>query len=374
MIYLDHHATTPVDERVLAAMLPYFSEHFGNASSRQHAVGWKAERAVEGAREQVAALIHANDPKEIIFTSSATEANNLAIAGAVGSPAGHVVSVATEHASVRAQLAERGFPTTEVPVDAEGFVSPRAIEAALRPDTRLVCVMLANNEIGTIQRLDEIAAICRARDVWLLSDAVQAAGHVAIDVNALGVDLLSLSAHKIYGPKGVGALWIRRSKPQVLLDPQTFGGGQERGLRAGTLNVPGIVGFGAAAAIAAEMVGDPALLALRERLRAQLFAGIDGLVLNGPLDRRLPGNLNVSVPGVDGEGLLLAVTKEVAVSSGSACSSGIEGPSHVLLAIGRSIELAHASLRFGIGRTNNEAEIDAAAKVAIAAAKQVKRC
>ncbi len=373
-IYLDHHATTPLDERVLEAMLPYFRERFGNASSRQHRHGIRAEQAVERAREHIAALIGARDAKEIIFTSGATEANNLAIAGALTGSGGPVVSVVTEHASVRETVRARAQPLYEVPVASSGLVDPDAIEAALTSDTRLACVMLANNEIGVIQPIADIAARCRARGVWLLTDAAQAAGRVAIDVQALGVDLLSLSAHKLHGPKGVGALWLRRSRPQVLLAPQLFGGGHERGLRPGTLNVPAIVGFGEAARLALEALDSERerLLHLRERLREQLFSALDGLVLNGALEPRLPNNLNVSVDGVDGESLLMEITKDVSLSSGSACASASLEPSHVLLALGRSPELAHASLRFGLGRFNTEQEIDTAAAVTIAAVRRLR--
>jgi cysteine desulfurase len=370
MIYLDHHSTTPVDERVLAAMLPYFRERFGNASSRQHAFGWRAELAVETAREHVAALLGAKDPKEIVFTSGATEANNLALFGAIDGERDHVVSVVTEHASITEPLSH--IASTLVGVDGEGFVSPQALEAAITKRTALVSVMWANNEIGVIQPLHEIARMCREKDVWVMSDVAQAAGKIPLDVN--GLDIVTLSAHKIYGPQGVGAMWVRRSKPRVLLEARLFGGGQERRLRPGTLNVAGIVGFGEAARIAKlELREEGArLLRLRERLRNTLFERLTGVVLNGPLRDRLPGNLNVSFSGLNGEMLVSEVSKEVAVSSGSACTSASLEPSHVLRAIQRSEELAHASLRLGLGRDTTEAEIDRAAEAIVSAVTKLR--
>jgi cysteine desulfurase len=371
-IYLDHHATTPTDPRVVDVMLPYFTTHFGNASSREHAFGWTAAHAVERAREQVAALIGCTDPKEIIFTSGATEANNLAIKGithALSAHGSHVVSVVTEHASVLEALAEAH--QTLLPVNQEGYLSVAAVDAALTHETVLCCVMLANNEIGVIQPLSEIAAVCHARNVLLLSDAVQAAGHIPVDVTALGVDALTLSAHKLHGPKGVGALWLRRSKPRVPMDALLHGGGHERGYRAGTLNVPGIVGFGEAARIALlELASERTRVA---QLRDRLFGKLRDVVLNGPsLADRLPHNLNVSVPGVDGETLLMEL-RDIAVSSGSACASASLAPSHVLRAIGRSDDLAHASLRFGLGRFTTEDEIDRAAIHVLNAIDKLKR-
>lgn len=366
--YMDHQATTPLDPRVLEAMLPYFGARFGNASSRQHAYGWQAERAVERAREQVAALLGVADPKELLFTSGATEANNLAIRGVAEAvwregAAPHLVTVATEHSSVLApcrMLAERGATLTELPVDAEGFVDLAAFDAAMQQRPQLVCVMLANNEVGTLQRLAELSARAHAAGALVLSDVVQAVGKVPVALPALGVDLASLSAHKLYGPQGVGALYVRRGKPRVELEPLVYGGQHERGLRAGTLNVPGIVGFGAAGALAAAELPEEAerISGLRAALEVHLSAA--KLVVNGPVDpaRRLPGTLNVSVPGVDGEVLLMALRDVVALSSGSACASADKAPSHVLTAMGRSAELAHASLRFGLGRFTTRAEVD----------------
>jgi cysteine desulfurase len=365
-IYLDHHATTPVDPRVVEQMLPYFTEHFGNAASRQHAFGWKADEAVEHARHQVARLIGAR-AKEIVFTSGATEANTLAIRGAVAArrdQGAHVVTVATEHKAVLdvcQAVAADGGRVTVVPVERDGRVDPARVAAALAPDTVLVSVMTANNEIGVIHPVADISAICRARGVWLHTDAVQAAGHVPFDVEALGVDLASFSAHKMYGPKGVGALYVRRA-PKVTLVPQTVGGGQEQGLRAGTLNVPGIVGFGAAAGIAREVVTSegPRVAHLRDRLLAGLTQALAAVTVNGSMTARLPHNLHVSFAGVDGEALMTSLADDVAVSSGSACASGSREPSHVMTALGAGAAERWGALRFGLGRGTTAAEIDAA--------------
>ncbi|MCC6808478.1 MAG: cysteine desulfurase [Deltaproteobacteria bacterium] len=378
-IYLDHHATTPLDPRVLAAMQPYFTVDFGNASSRQHAYGWTAAHAVDRAREHVAALIGADDPKEIIFTSTATEANNLVLKGlAAALDEDHFVSVVTEHASVLEPLAalkEQGKRVTLLPVDGAGMVSVDAVRGAIEDRTIAVCVMLANNEIGTLQPLAEIAAVCRERDVYCVSDIVQAAGHIPVDVKALGLDAATLSAHKLHGPKGAGALWLRRSKPRVPIAAQIHGGGHERELRAGTLNVPAIVGFGEAARIArAELDTDAARQrSLRDRLFQRITAGARGIVLNGPSleGARLPHNLNISIEGVDGEALLMEL-RDLAVSSGSACASSTLEASHVLRAIGRSDELAHAALRFGLGRFTSEAEIDVAADHVVAGVARLR--
>ena len=365
-IYLDHHATTPVDPRVLQTMLPYFTQLFGNASSRQHAFGWQAEEAVEQARQQVAQLIGAR-AKEIVFTSGATEANTLAIRGAVAARrdrGAHVVVVTTEHKAVLdvcAALEREGCTVTRVPVERDGRVDRGRFAAALRPDTVLASVMTANNEIGVIHPVRELAQACRAGGVWLHTDAVQAAGHVPVDVEALDVDLASLSAHKMYGPKGVGALYVRRT-PKVVIEPQVVGGGQERGLRAGTLNVPGIVGFGAAAAICrAEMAVEAVrVAALRDRLLEGLRGGLGDVTVNGSMTFRLPHNLHVSFDGVDGEALMTSLADDVAVSSGSACASGSREPSHVMTALGREAADSWGAVRFGLGRGTTADEIDLA--------------
>jgi cysteine desulfurase len=370
MIYLDHHATTPVDARVLDAMLPYFTEKFGNAASKQHRFGWEANEAVERARQQVAALIGAGS-KEIVFTSGATEANNLAIKGVAAARRApstslgtrerdHLVTVATEHKAVldpMMRLQQESWRVTVLPVPASGVIDLVALEAAVTERTVLVSVMAANNEIGVLQPIAEAAAIAHAKGAWFHTDAVQAAGRVPFDVQATGVDFASLTAHKIYGPKGVGALYVRRKN--VAIAAQIDGGGHERGLRSGTLNVPGIVGFGRAAEIArAEMAEEAKRVGgLRDRLLEGLRAKISGVTVNGTMTARLAGNLNLSFEGIDGEALLLGLD-EVAVSSGAACTQA--EPSHVLTALGLSNEQALASLRFGIGRSTTAAEIDRA--------------
>jgi len=365
-IYLDHQATTPVDPRVVDAMLPYFTEHFGNAASRQHVFGWKADEAVEHARHQVARLVGAR-AKEIVFTSGATEANTLALRGAVQARrdrGAHVVTVATEHKAVLdtcARLAREGCEVTVLPVEPDGRLDPGRFADALRPDTVVASVMAANNEIGVLQPLAALAAACRARGVWLHTDAVQAAGHVPVDVEALGVDLASFSAHKMYGPKGVGALYVRRS-PRVTLEPQVVGGGQEQGLRAGTLNVPGIVGLGAAAAMAREGLAAemPRVAALRDRLLAGLERALDGVAVSGSRTERLPHNLHVRFAGVDGEALMTSLADDLAVSAGSACASGSREPSHVMTALGVDVVDRWGAVRFGLGRGTTADEIDRA--------------
>lgn len=364
MIYLDHHATTPVDPEVFEVMAPYFTRKFGNAASRQNRLGWEAQQAVEHARGQVAALIGA-DAREIVWTSGATEANNLALKGLaeVAGPARHhFVTVATEHKSVLdscRRLERQGCRVTVLGVDGQGALDLDLLRASVTPETAAVSVMAANNEIGLLAPLAAIAAIAHEQGALLHTDAVQAAGKVPFDVNAAGVDLASLTAHKSYGPKGVGALYVRRKNPRVTIAALFDGGGHERGMRSGTLNVPGIVGFGAAAALAGQQMGAEAarLLRLRQRLLDGLRARVTDVVVNGPLDARLPGNLNVSFPGVDGEALLISLCEDVAVSSGAACTAA--EPSHVLRALGRPVDLALASLRFGLGRWTTEEEIDA---------------
>jgi len=362
-IYLDYHATTPVDPRVLEAMLPYFTERFGNAASRSHKFGWDADAAVARARHQAAALIGAGD-NEIVFTSGATESNNLAIKGVIqahGNRLCHVITTAIEHKSVLDTcrgLTSQGHRITFLGVNHDGRVDPSDVARAIEPDTILVSVMAASNEVGSIQPLAEIGAITRDRGVLFHTDAAQAAGKIPLDVKTLGVDLLSFTAHKMYGPKGVGALFIRR-KSRVKLAPVLEGGGQERGLRPGTLNVPGIVGLGRAAEInAAELWTEgPRLGALRDRLYEGLCRAIPNVGLNGTLERRLPHNLSVHFTGIAGESLLVAID-DIALSSGSACNSGSIEPSYVLEACGIPDDLALSSIRFGLGRFTTEEEID----------------
>jgi cysteine desulfurase len=360
--YLDYSATTPVDPRVAAKMIPWLTEHFGNPASRSHSYGWEAEQAVEEAREQVAALVGA-DAKEIIWTSGATESNNLAIKGAAHfyrSKGKHVITVKTEHKAVIdpvRELEREGFEATYLDVQENGLIDLDAFKAALRPDTILVSVMMVNNEIGVIQPIEEIGEICRERGIVFHVDSAQATGKVDIDLSKLKVDLMSFSAHKTYGPKGVGALYVRR-KPRVRLEAQMHGGGHERGLRSGTLATHQIVGMGEAFRIAREeMTAENARI---RRLRDKLLAGltdIEATYVNGDLERRVPHNLNISFAYVEGESLIMAV-KDIAVSSGSACTSASLEPSYVLRALGRDDELAHSSIRFSIGRFTTEEEID----------------
>ena len=363
-IYFDNQATTPVDPRVLEAMLPYFTEHFGNAASRNHKYGWEAEEAVEVGRKQVADLIGAN-PKEIVFTSGATESDNLAIKGAASmyrEKGDHIITAVTEHKAVIdtcKRLEKDGFRVTYLPVKKDGLIDLDRLRAAITDKTILITIMAANNEIGVLQPIAEIGAIAKEKGVLFHTDAVQAAGKVPFDVNAANVHVASLSAHKIYGPKGVGALYVRRRNPRVLLTPIIDGGGHERGMRSGTLNVPGIVGFGKAAELCRlEMDAESARVgALRDRLNEKLHAGLDQLYINGSMEHRLPGNLNISFAYVEGESLLMGIN-DVAVSSGSACTSASLEPSYVLKALGTGDELAHSSIRFGLGRFNTEEEVD----------------
>jgi cysteine desulfurase len=363
-IYFDNHATTPVDPRVLETMMPYFTTAFGNAASRNHVFGWRAESAVEQAREHIAALI-GGQAKEIVFTSGATESNNLAIKGVLEfyeSKGNHIITAATEHKAVIdtcKYLERRGARVTFLPVRPDGLIDLDELRSAITDKTVLVSIMFANNEIGVLQPVSEIGKICKERGVLFHCDAVQAAGKVPLDVEAMGMDLVSISAHKMYGPKGVGALWVRRGKPRVRLAPNLHGGGHERGMRSGTLNVPGIAGFGRAAEIArAEMAEESArVLALREHLRDRIAAEIPECFVNGSLEHRLAGNLNFSVAYVEGESLLMAL-KDIALSSGSACTSASLEPSYVLRALGVGDELAHSSLRVGLGRFNTRDEVD----------------
>ena len=363
-IYLDYHATTPVDPRALEAMLPYFTAQFGNPASRSHKFGWDADKAVERARQQVARLIAAS-AQEIVFTSGSTESNNLALKGVAAllrQKGDHIVTTVVEHKSVLDvghQLERDGWSVTYLPVDRDGRVAPDAVASAVSDRTVLVSIMAANNEIGTIQPLAEIGAITRSHGVLLHTDASQAAGKIPLDVQSIGIDLLSFTAHKMYGPKGVGALYVRRRALPSPLTPLFHGGGHERGVRSGTLNVPGIVGFGRAAEVnAQEMPAESVrLAALRDRLFERLTERLPGVGLNGPRENRLPHNLNVHFTGVEGEAILMAID-DIALSSGSACSSGKIEPSYVLKAIGVSDTLALASVRFGLGRSTTEAEID----------------
>jgi cysteine desulfurase len=363
-IYLDNHATTQMDPRVLAAMTPYFIEHFGNAASRNHEFGWVAEQAVEKARKQVADLIGAN-AKEIIFTSGATESDNLAIKGVAemyAEKGNHIITAATEHKAVLdtcKKLEKNGYRITYLPVQGDGLIDLEMLKEAITDKTILVTIMYANNEIGVVQPVAEIGKICRERGVLFHTDGVQAIGKIPVDVNKDNIDIMSITAHKLYGPKGVGALYVRRRNPRVQLTAQMDGGGHERGMRSGTLNVPGIVGLGEACAICqAEMaVESKRLQYLRDRLKARLEAGLDEIYLNGSWEHRLPHSLNVSFAYVEGESLLMGIN-DVAVSSGSACTSATLEPSYVLKALGLGDDIAHSSIRFGIGRFNTEEEID----------------
>ncbi|MEH2316121.1 cysteine desulfurase family protein [Nostoc sp.] len=386
-IYLDCHATTPVDERVLAAMLPYFTEHFGNPSSISHIYGWEAEAAVKQTREILAAAINAT-PEEIVFTSGATEANNLAIKGvaeAYFKKGQHIITVATEHSAVIDPcnyLKSLGFEITILPVKKDGLIDLTELKKAFRPETILVSVMAANNEIGVLQPLAEIGEMCRDRlhpdgsdrNIIFHTDAAQAIGKIPLDVQAMKIDLMSLTAHKVYGPKGIGALYVRRRNPRVQLAPQQHGGGHERGMRSGTLYTPQIVGFGKAVeiALAEQATETQRLTQLRQNLWEQL-SQIEGIHLNGHPQARLSGNLNISVDGVDGAALLLGLQPVMAVSSGSACSSATTAPSHVLTALGHSEQLAYASVRFGIGRFNTQEEIALVAKQAIATIESLRK-
>ncbi|MBE8967306.1 IscS subfamily cysteine desulfurase [Nostocales cyanobacterium LEGE 12452] len=371
-IYLDCHATTPVDERVLAAMLPYFTEKFGNPASIGHVYGWEAEAAVKQTREILAGAINAT-PEEIVFTSGATEANNLAIKGvaeAYFKKGQHIITVATEHSAVIDPcnyLKSLGFEITILPVQKDGLIDLTELKKAFRPETILVSVMAANNEIGVLQPLAKIGEMCHEHNIIFHTDAAQAIGKIPLDVQAMKIDLMSLTAHKVYGPKGIGALYVRRRDPRVQLAPQQHGGGHERGMRSGTLYTPQIVGFGKAVeiALAEQETETQRLTQLRQRLWEQL-SQVEGIHLNGHPKQRLAGNLSISVEGVDGAALLLGLQPVMAVSSGSACSSANTAPSHVLTALGHPQQLAYASIRFGIGRFNTEEEIDIVAKHAIA--------
>ena len=378
-IFMDYHSTTPVDPRVIEEMLPYFNEKFGNAASRSHAFGWTAEEAVDYSRERIAKLINAQSEKEIVFTSGATESNNVAIKGVAEfykEKGDHIITTVIEHKAVLdtcKRLEKEGFQVTYLGVGKDGRVDPDDVKKAITDKTILVSVMLANNEIGTVQPLAEIGKITRERGVLLHSDAVQGVGKVPFDVQSMNVDLASITAHKMYGPKGVGGLYVRRSKPRVRLVAQMDGGGHERGMRSGTLNVPGIVGFGKAAELMMKegKAEGERLLALRERLRNKLMSSLEEVYVNGSLEHRLPGNLNVSFAFVEGEAMMMAI-KDVAVSSGSACTSASLEPSYVLRALGVGDELAHSSIRFGLGRYTTEEEIDYVADLVIDKVKHLR--
>jgi cysteine desulfurase len=378
-IYMDYNATTPADPRVVEAMVPYFFETFGNAASRSHVFGWKAEEAVEASREHVARLVGAESPKEIVFTSGATESNNLALKGVAEfyrEKGNHIVTSVVEHKAVLdtcKRLEKSGFEVTYLPVDRFGMVDPGDVKKALSDRTILVSIMLANNEVGTVQPVAEIGRLTRERGVLFHCDAVQGAGKVDFNVVKANVDLASITAHKMYGPKGVGALYVRRSKPRVRLVAQLDGGGHERGMRSGTLNVPGIVGFGKAAQILNAGWRDESarIFAQRERLRERLFAAIDDVHLNGHPERRLPGSLNVAFNYVEGEAMMMAI-KDVAVSSGSACTSASLEPSYVLRSMGVDEENAHSSIRFGLGRFTTDDEVDYVADLVISKVNKLR--
>ena len=365
LIYLDNNATTPTDPRVVEAMLPYFYEIPGNAASRNHPYGWKAEEAVEYAREQVADLIHA-DPKEIIFTSGATESDNLAIKGVFemyASKGNHIITVKTEHKAVLdacKKVEKLGGEVTYLDVKNDGLIDLEVLEAAITDKTILVSVMWANNETGVIQPMKEIGDICRKHGVLFMSDATQAVGKIPVDPKAVGVHLMAFTSHKMYGPKGVGALFVNRKNPRVKVTAQMDGGGHERGMRSGTLNVPGIVGFGKAAALAkAEMAQDTERLsALRDKLEKAFTENVEEVYINGNIDHRMPHVTNISFKHVEGEGLMMTFNQNIAVSSGSACTSASLEPSYVLVALGLGDDLAHSSIRFSLGRFTTEEDVD----------------
>ncbi len=377
-VYFDNHATTPVDPRVLEAMLPYFTEKFGNAASRNHEFGWRAEEAVENARAQIARLINAH-PKEIVFTSGATESDNLAIKGVAEmhrAKGNHIITQVTEHKAVLDSckgLEKYGYEITYLPVDSDGLVSVADLAKAIAPKTILISIMYANNEIGVVQPIEEIGKIARKHGVLFHVDAVQAVGKIPVDVQKDNIDLLSISAHKLYGPKGVGALYVRRKNPRVQIASMIDGGGHERGMRSGTLNVPGIVGLGKACELCQkEMAAESARVGrLRDKLKNALEGGLDSTAINGSMVHRLPNNLNISFAHVEGESLLMGIN-DVAVSSGSACTSAAIEPSYVLRALGVSEDLAHSSIRFGLGRFNTEEEVDYVAGRVIETVKRLR--
>jgi cysteine desulfurase len=377
-IYMDNQATTAVDPRVLEAMLPYFTEKFGNAASRNHEFGWKAEEAVENARAQIARLIRAN-PREIVFTSGATESDNLAIKGMVEAyreKGNHIITQATEHKAVLdvcKHLEKSGCEVTYLPVAPDGLIDLEGLRRAVTPRTILISIMYANNEIGVIQPIEEIGKIAKEKKIVFHVDAVQALGKIPVDVQRDGIDLLSISAHKIHGPKGVGALYVRRKDPRVAIAAMIDGGGHERGMRSGTLNVPGIVGLGKACELCMKEMPEQSerLRRLRDRLKEAIMSRLDGTAVNGSLARRLPNNLNLSFSCVEGDALLMGIN-DVAVSSGSACTSAMIEPSYVLRALGVSEDLAHSSIRFGLGRFNTEEEVDYVADRVVETVKRLR--
>ena len=377
-IYMDNHATTPLDPRVLEAMMPYMTNVFGNAASRNHQFGWAAEEAVENAREQIAKLIGAT-AKEIIFTSGATESNNLAIKGVAEmyrEKGNHIITAATEHKAVLdtcKRLEKYGYKVTYLPVQKDGLVNLGELKAAMTDKTILVTIMFANNEIGVLQPIEQIGKLCRERGILFHTDATQAVGKVPVNVNTQNIDIMSLSGHKMYGPKGVGALYVRRKNPRVQLQALIDGGGHERGMRSGTLNVPGIVGLGKASELAMEEMATESkrLTAMRERLRQTIEKNLDDVYVNGNYEHRLPGNLNMSFLYVEGESLLMGIN-DIAVSSGSACTSATLEPSYVLKALGLGDDLAHSSIRFGLGRFNTDAEVDYVANKIVDVVKKLR--
>jgi cysteine desulfurase len=377
-IYMDNHATSPVDPRVLEAMMPYLTGIFGNAASRNHSFGWEAEGAVEKAREQVAKLIGAT-AKEIIFTSGSTESNNLALKGIAEmyrERGNHIITQVTEHKAVLdtcKRLEKSGYRVTYLPVKADGLIDLEDLKRAFDEKTILVSIMFANNEIGVVQPVTEIGKLCRERNVIFHTDGVQAVGKIPVDVNSMNIDVLSLTAHKIYGPKGVGALYVRRRNPRVQISEQINGGGHERGMRSGTLNVPGIVGLGKACELAGQEMAEEGerLRKLRDKLKAKLEGSLDYIHVNGSMEHRLPNNLNISFVYVEGESLLMGIN-DVAVSSGSACTSATLEPSYVLKALGLGDDVAHSSIRFGLGRFNTEAEVDYVADKVIDIVKKLR--
>jgi cysteine desulfurase len=377
-IYMDNHATTPVDPRVLEEMLPYFHQKFGNAASRNHAFGWVAEEAVEQARERIAKLVGAST-KEIIFTSGATESDNLAIKGVAEmyrEKGNHIITAVTEHKAVLdtcKRLEKYGYRVTYLPVMKDGLIDLDDLRRAMDEKTILVSLMAANNEIGVLQPVAEIGKLCHEKGVLFHSDATQAVGKVPMDVSKMGIDLMSISAHKMYGPKGVGALYVRRKNPRVQVSPIIDGGGHERGMRSGTLNVPGIVGLGRACDICLNEMPEETkrLSGMRDRLKDKIMSGLDEVYINGSVEHRLPHNLNISFAYVEGESLLMGIN-DVAVSSGSACTSATLEPSYVLKALGTGDDLAHSSIRFGIGRFNTDAEVDYVAERVIETVKRLR--
>jgi cysteine desulfurase len=377
-IYMDNQATTALDPRVLEAMLPYFTEKFGNAASRNHEFGWKAEEAVENARAQLARLIRAT-PREIVFTSGATESDNLAIKGVAESyraKGNHIITQATEHKAVLdscKRLEKYGYEVTLLPVAQDGLIDLDELRRAITPQTILISIMYANNEIGVIQPIAEIGKIAKEHKILFHVDAVQAVGKIPVDVQRDSIDLLSISAHKLYGPKGIGALYVRRKDPKVEISPTIDGGGHERGMRSGTLNVPGIVGLGKACELCQKEMPEegPRLARLRDKLKDAITASLDGTGVNGSMTHRLPNNLNLSFSGVEGDALLMGIN-DVAVSSGSACTSAMIEPSYVLRAIGVSDELSHSSIRFGLGRFNTEEEVAYVADRVIETVKRLR--